>query len=170
MKNSLRQIAGDGSQIDMPGEITETERQLSWLINDINKLMSRTYARKMKRHGVTEAQWRVIANVARAEGATQTQLAEILGTERAPLGRLLDRMEVAGLVERRADPQDRRINRIYLKEEAREIDPLLEAMAAEGYNLLSAAVEGIEDAELEATLAVLDRIKQNLQDLDTREA
>jgi DNA-binding MarR family transcriptional regulator len=43
----------------------------------------------------------------------------MLEIDRASAGRLVDRMERAGWVERRADGADRRINRLFLTSEAR---------------------------------------------------
>lgn len=40
--------------------------------------------------------------------------AELVGIGRAPLGKTIDRLEQKGWVERRDDPQDRRVNRLYI--------------------------------------------------------
>ena len=47
--------------------------------------------------------------------------AELVGIGRAPLGKTIDRLEQKGWVERRDDPQDRRVNRLYITNDFRPI-------------------------------------------------
>lgn len=64
--------------------------------------------------GVTRAQWSVIAHLSRHDGMVQTQLAELLDVGKASLGRLLDRLEATGFIERCPEPSDRRAKRVFL--------------------------------------------------------
>lgn len=64
--------------------------------------------------GLTLAQFDVLANLGMSEGITQQELAERLLVTKGNVCGVLDRMESAGLVERRPDPKDRRANRLYL--------------------------------------------------------
>lgn len=48
------------------------------------------------------------------DGQTQSQLAERLGVQLPTVNKMLGRLEVVGLVERRADPDDQRVSRVYL--------------------------------------------------------
>lgn len=76
-------------------------------------MMRTEFDRRVAVHGVTRAQWMVLARLARRPGCTQTELAEMMEVERATAGRLLDRLEENGLVRREADPDDRRVRRVY---------------------------------------------------------
>lgn len=67
---------------------------------------------------MTRAQYRVLMSLAHREGSTQSDLAERLDVERITLCRMVDRLAEAGMVERRADPNDRRVWRLYLTENA----------------------------------------------------
>ncbi len=58
--------------------------------------------------------WLVLHTLQDSEGITQTQLAERINIECPTLTRHLDRLEASALIERRNDPEDRRITRIYL--------------------------------------------------------
>ena len=55
-----------------------------------------------------------MVSIAAAPGLDQTRLAEELGIDRTNTGQVLDRLEAKGLVERRSDPADRRIRRLFL--------------------------------------------------------
>src|SRR5437868_14407624 len=64
--------------------------------------------------GATKAQWRVLAWLKRTgDGARQVELAEGLDVEPITLCRMIDRLEEAGLVERRRDESDRRARRLH---------------------------------------------------------
>jgi MarR family transcriptional regulator for hemolysin len=79
------------------------EHLLGFMLNDVSRLLRTRFDQRAKSHGLTRSQWRVLVHLARAEGIIQSGLAEILEVERMTLGRLIDRLEVAGWVERRRD-------------------------------------------------------------------
>src|SRR5688572_21982118 len=55
------------------------------------------------------------------EGLTQTELAERLYIQPATVTKTLKRMEQTGLIERRGDPEDQRVSRVYLTEQGRAL-------------------------------------------------
>jgi DNA-binding MarR family transcriptional regulator len=76
---------------------------------------------------------------------------------------MLDRLEEAGLIERRRDEADRRAWRIHLTEAATPVIRRLEAMGV-GFN--ADIVEGIDEAERAIASAVLARIRANLERIE----
>jgi MarR family transcriptional regulator for hemolysin len=114
--------------------------------------------------GATKAQWRVLARLSRAGDAVrQIALADALDIEPITLCRMIDRLEEAGLVERRRDGADRRAWRIHLTEAAAPVIARLEAMGV-GFN--ADILAGISETDREAALRVLARIRQNLDQID----
>ena len=83
-----------------------------FLLHDTARLLRRDFERRSKGTGLTRAQWAVLAYIARNEGSSQAALADMLEIEPITLVRLLDKLEAAGLVERRPDPSDRRVARV----------------------------------------------------------
>ena len=81
---------------------------LGFLIGDTARLMRRAFDERVRTKGITRPQWRVLGLLNRFGGSTQVVLAEMMDVEPITLGRMIDRMQDAGLVERRADPSDRR--------------------------------------------------------------
>ncbi len=81
-------------------------------------------ARRMEQifaqRGVSSAQFDVLMTLQLGEGITQQNLAKRLLVTKGNVCGLIDRMETAGWVERRADPEDRRANRLYLTDEGRK--------------------------------------------------
>src|SRR3954471_853664 len=93
---------------------------IGYMLSDVARLIRTVFDRRVRRLGLTRAQWLVLTRLHRRPGASQTELAEMLEVDRASAGRLIDRMEKAGWVERRADGTDRRINRLHLTADARK--------------------------------------------------
>ena len=135
-------------------------RQLAFALHDAARLL-RTYSDKRARElNTTRAQWAVLARLQRCEGAKQNELAEALDIAPITLGRLIDKLATAGLVERRADPADRRAHRLYLTEKAA---PTLSALGALAEDVMSRALDGISEDSLRAMLSGLSAIKANLK-------
>ncbi len=117
--------------------------------------------------GSTRAQWTVLARLDRFEGIKQSELAEMLDLRPITLTRLLDRLCDGGLVERRADPNDRRANRLHLTPAAR---PLLQRLGALGEELMATALAGIDRIAVERMVAALATVKENLRHADAQRA
>ena len=80
---------------------------IGFLISDVSRLLRRRFDERARLIGVTRPQWRALTALSRQEGMQQGALAELLEVEPITLCRMVDRLEEAGLVERRRDPADR---------------------------------------------------------------
>jgi DNA-binding MarR family transcriptional regulator len=137
---------------------------LGLLVHDVGRLLRRKIDQRAHTIGLTSAQWRVLAAVARTEllnqePLNQVSLAEQLEIEPITLSRLVDRMESAKLIERRPDPADRRAYRLFLTEAAR---PVVADFRAIAFECVTAALAGVSDAEIDIVTDVLSRIRANL--------
>jgi DNA-binding MarR family transcriptional regulator len=111
--------------------------------------------------GATKAQWRVLAYLKRTgDGARQIDLAEALDVEPITLCRMIDRLEEAGLAERRRDENDRRAWRIHLTQAA---SPLLVKLEEMGMAFNADMLAGISNADREVVLRVLGKMRDNLE-------
>lgn len=132
---------------------------IGFLLGDAARLLRRAFDERARTMGVTRPQWRVLALLKRFDGSTQVTIADMLEVEPITLGRMIDRLQDAGLVERRADPKDRRAWRLHLTAKGRakitELQPTATAMFAEALNGISEA----KQIELEE---MLDIIRSNL--------
>jgi DNA-binding MarR family transcriptional regulator len=97
----------------MPISFNDAVR-FGFLIHDVSRLRRVIGDRELKPLGVTRSQWWVLANLSRRDGMTQTALATDLDLTKVAIGGLLERMQAAGLILRRADPVDARIRRVFL--------------------------------------------------------
>lgn len=123
------------------------------------RLMRRDFDKRATALGATRAQWRVLARLSRQDGLRQVDLADALDVEPITLCRMVDRLEEAGLVERRKDEEDRRAWRIHLTQKAGGVIRDLQAIGADFH---TDALDGISDAEQAAVADVLTRIRHNL--------
>lgn len=62
------------------------------------------------------------------DGRTQSELADLMCVQHATLTKSIDRMSQAGLIERRADAEDGRVSRVYLRPAGRELRGPVEAV------------------------------------------
>jgi len=135
-----------------------------YLIHDVSRLRRNVYDKAMKPRGLTRAQWVLLTNIARhgEDGEVQTKLAEYLDLGKGTVGTLIDRLEARGLVTRRADPSDRRVNRVVMTPAGKEIHTY---MMDVGRDLEREIFRGVP-AEKQRELAdLLSRIKSNLIDM-----
>ena len=129
------------------------------LLNDLARLIRTEADKRARAHGMTRAQWMILGRVQRAPGLSQRELAEILEVEPITVGRLVDRLEARGLVERRADPDDRRIWRLHLTDAAA---PALAPLDVQREAIRALVTEGVDDAALDQCVATLLRMKTNI--------
>ena len=109
---------------------------------------------------MNRAKWAVLARLERFEGLKQAELADMLDLQPISLTRLLDSLCDSGLIERRADPDDRRAKRLFLTEAAR---PLLRRLSELGEELMETALAGLDRDQQQTLLAGLSTIKENLR-------
>ena len=135
-------------------------REFLFLISDVGRLL-RTYGdQKARLRGMTRAQWAVLLRLERHEGLKQSDLAEILEIQPITLTRLVDRLCDNGLIERRADPTDRRAKLLYLKPAAR---PLLDHISNQVEELAETVLAGMTADGIETILTQFALARENLK-------
>ena len=138
---------------------TPNEHNLIFQLHEVAHLMRTLADQRARERGMTRAQWVILKRLFRTPGLSQNELASIIEVEPITIGRLIDRLEARGLVERRRDPNDRRIHRLHLKAKAAPIIREIDQCLAE---LEMVMVEGLERRTLDACGTALTRIKANL--------
>ncbi len=134
-----------------------------FLLADVARLMRRRFRAGMASEplcpALTPAQSRVLTWIWRHEGSHQRALADLLDIQPMTLARLVDQLAALGLVERRADPADRRAWRLHLTPLA---SPRLRAIRRTGAATRKAAQRGFTPDEAEQLVALLRRVRTNL--------
>lgn len=135
-------------------------KELAWEISETSHALRRFYDRRAAQLGVTRAQWRVLAILGHNPGMKQVELADRLDVEPISACRIIDRLEEAGLVERRRDPADRRAWRLSLTAKAEPITVRLRALAEE---MAAEAFAELGAERIEEMRAALARVRHNIE-------
>ncbi len=135
------------------------DRQLGFLFHDVARFRSIIFDQMMLPHGLTRAQWWVLANLYRKDGLTQTELAERMDLGTVTLSGLIDRLEARGWVERRPDPRDRRAKQVWLTPKVKDVR---KNMTRRSNQLTRTSLQGLSDDEIEKMIVMLRQIRKNL--------
>jgi DNA-binding MarR family transcriptional regulator len=139
--------------------IQTQDSTFAYLMQDVTRQMRTVFDRRATRFALTRAQWRALKTIRRNEGLSQAELADFLDMQPIPVGRVVDRLEKTGYIERRADPGDRRRWRLHLTAKAHAVVDEMEVIAA---GLRNEALQGIAPDDFDTLLRVLGQIKNNL--------
>jgi DNA-binding MarR family transcriptional regulator len=123
--------------------------------------MERRLEQALERHGLSIAQFDILATLGFEQGITQQDLAERLLVTKGNICGMIDRMEVNGWVERRPDPGDRRINRLFLTRQGKsKLGQTLPQQDA----LLKQLMTVLNPAEIQSLYQFLDRLDEAVGD------
>jgi MarR family transcriptional regulator for hemolysin len=139
----------------------DAERSFGFLVHDIARLLRKRFDQRARALGLSRSQWQVLFYLARNEGTNQSGLAEILEIENITLGRLIDRLEEAGWVERRPDPNDRRARLLFMTD---KVAPVMERMRALAEETRNEALEGLPSGQREILIDMLTHVRANMSE------
>lgn len=126
------------------------------LLHELAHLMRTKFDQRARAYDMTRAQWVILLKLERSPGMTQNELAQLIEVEPITVARLVDRLQARGFVERRHDPQDRRVWRLHLLPAAKpilgEIARARKEMVAQ---LIGTSVTPEALASIEATLGLM---------------
>ena len=146
---------------------SSSSRGFGFLLGDVTRHLRKAFDRRAARFGLTRAQWRTLAIVSRQEGISQGEVADAIEMEPIAVGRVVDRLQQAGFVERRADPADRRRWSLHLTAKAHAV---LDDMEVVAEAVRREALRGLDRAAVNGFIATLQRIKKNLSALDSADS
>jgi MarR family transcriptional regulator for hemolysin len=132
---------------------------LGFLLHEVARLLRRRFEQNARDSGLTRSQWQVLAYLANNEGINQSGLADLLEIEPITLGRIIDKLQTRGLIERRPDPSDRRAWLLHLTSTAR---PKLSQLRRLGEVTRGEALAEVPEADTERLLKTLQTLKANL--------
>jgi DNA-binding MarR family transcriptional regulator len=134
-------------------------RNFGFLLKEVSRRYVQRFEARARAISLTLPQCKVLVRLEKNQGVSQARLAELAEVDAMTMVRILDRMEADGLLERRADPSDRRARCLYLTAKARplldEIWRLSEATRAETFH-------GMSRAERDGFMDILERLHDNL--------
>lgn len=132
-----------------------------FLVNRLAHEMAFALESRFKPYGITTSQWAILLMLWQEEGKSQVELQGPLGLEGATITGLLQRMERADLIERRSDPLDKRVWRVYLTARGRSLEPVLIPLAQE---VNAYACQGFSADEQAFLVRLLQRALHNFEE------
>jgi MarR family transcriptional regulator, transcriptional regulator for hemolysin len=137
------------------------EPSIGFSISWIARMLRTRFDARARALGLTRAQWTMMLSIQLREGATQSELASRLEINTVTAGRILDRLDGSGWIERRPDPDDRRVNRLYL---AAAAAPMLDQLGAVGAEEERVMLTGLGEHDLAELARLLGLITSNMKD------
>jgi len=135
-------------------------RELTFQLVETARLLRTHVDQRAREHGTTRAQWGVLGRLRRQEGLNQISLAEQLDMQPISVARLIDRLEGQALVERRADPADRRARLLYLTAQGRALVDGLDELRGE---IAGELLGDVEDAAIHVALDTLASLRDRIR-------
>ncbi|MCA8928932.1 MAG: MarR family transcriptional regulator [Alphaproteobacteria bacterium] len=132
------------------------------LVSDVARLLRTELDRRTRGQGLTRSQWVALSRLARFPGVSLSALADMLEMEKAPAGRLIDRLEDGGWVRREPDREDRRVKRLYPTPEAEAVYQKMRRIARE---TMEEAFDGLSSADHDRVCGVMVAVKARLQEM-----
>lgn len=144
------------SGINLSGQVLE---QPGFLFTDIARLYRIALDRRMQKYDLTRSQSWMVSFLCYFDGSTQQQLADLMGTGKGGIGKLVDRLEQKGLVTRVVDAQDCRSKRIFL---SAHIKPIAQEMEREIDQLVTDSLRDLQESDVAQLKNWLKTIRMTL--------
>jgi len=138
------------------------QSSIGFIINRIGKSLIYVIDQELKKKfGITLGQWKVLIILANSDfGLTQKEIADKLVLEGPTLIPIIDKLEKDGLVVRKNDLKDRRINRVYLTDRTNDLlNDTIQCVS----QIKQSCIAGITENEVLITKNTLEKMWQNLQ-------
>jgi DNA-binding MarR family transcriptional regulator len=139
---------------------TQFDERFGFLVSDVGRLVGKRFD-DLARLSVdlTRAQCRALAYLSYYGDINQARLADLLEVAPISAGRLLDRMEEGGWIERVNNPRDRREKQIRLTEKAeRSLDDAKKV----GDQIAAEGLSGLSEEETKQLITLLQKVRANL--------
>ena len=145
----------------MPNNQFKKSELYSFITGKASTAIARRLQKNFKQAGIeiTIEQWSVLYHLWKEDGQSQQQLCDATFRDKPSTTRLVDNLEKLGLVNRTANKNDRRINKICLTPEAEKLQELTMEVAT---RTLNEALQGVTNGQVEIAKEVLQMVYENL--------
>jgi len=135
-------------------------KSLGTLMGQVIRIRHNRMTQLLEGLGIHPSQAQMLFLLMHDEGLTQKQIGEKTNLRPATITVMLNRMEKAGFVERKQDPEDLRVYRVYITDKGRTVDEAVQ-MAME--QVQKEAYEGFSNEEMLLMRRLLNHVKDNLE-------
>ena len=143
-------------------EVDRAPRSVGFLISQLGFFSSRRFTQALEPLGIGPRDFLLMRFIDASDGQSQHALAERLGIPPSRMVGLVDGLEEMGLIERRPDPEDRRVRRLFLTRAGRSV---LEKAGKIAIDYETQLCAGINRKEREQLIDLLQRLQVTQTDL-----
>jgi DNA-binding MarR family transcriptional regulator len=149
-------MAEDELRVEPP-EPETAPRSVGFLISQLGFVSSKAFMEALRPVGIDPREFLLMRFVAASEGQSQQALAERLSVPASRMVALVDHLEDAGFLERRPDPEDRRVRGLYLTRKGRGA---LERASKVAIDYETRLCAGINREERERLIDLLQKLQE----------
>ncbi|WP_203640875.1 MarR family winged helix-turn-helix transcriptional regulator [Levilactobacillus andaensis] len=128
-------------------------------IGGISRALDAIANREFQRVALTKGQYLYLARVTEHPGIILERLAELLRVDRTSAARAVQKLTQAGLLEKRADDENKKIKRLFVTAQGEQIYPLVKR---ENDYSNGIALQGFSEVEADQLAKYLQRVDQNV--------
>ena len=143
-------------------EAERAPRSVGFLISQLGFISSRRFTQALEPLGIGPRDFLLLRFVDASDGQSQHALAERLAIPPSRMVALVDRLEEMGLIERRPDPEDRRVRGLFLTRKGRSV---LEKAGKIAIDYETGLCAGINRKEREQLIDLLQKLQASQTDL-----
>lgn len=136
------------------------ERSLGYQIRRCHRMVDRLLSARLDKHNLNSGYWYYLRILWIQDGRTQRELSELTHVAENTTAAMINAMIKKGLVKRSRDSEDKRKLRVSLTPRGRGLQAEL---MHHGFEINEMASAGIARSDLDACLAVLARVAENLE-------
>ena len=142
--------------------MAEQTKNFGFLIKDLSRLYISRFEQRAASIPLTLSQCRALLRIEENEGISQARLAELVSVDQMAMVRIIDFLEGDGLIERRADQDDRRVRRLFLTSKGR---PAIKSVLHLAELARLETFVGVSERERLVFMKVLEKLHANLDTL-----
>lgn len=133
---------------------------LGYQIGLLSRLFDRALENELATFNVLPGQYPALVMLYQKDGLTQADLCKLINVEQPTMANTLNRMERDGLIQRIADPEDKRRSRIHLTDKAKDFkDALMEQARAVPH----LALGDLGSADQDKVFSLIGQLIENLK-------
>lgn len=115
---------------------------------------------EFKEFDLTKGQYLYLVRVCENPGIIQEKLAEMIKVDRTTAARAIKKLEMNDFIEKRADPQNKKIKKLFPTEKGNQVYPFIKK---EHDYSNKVALAGFSEEEMETIFNLLQRVRKNIE-------
>ncbi len=136
---------------------------IGYLIARTHKTLRKKFKEILSEFGLTPPQLGVLQRLYEEDGRSASKLTDQLFSDRSTIMAIIDKLQEKGFVRREPDRTDRRVNRIFLTEKARRIQPDLLAQTEQLHDAITNVLSPMQRKILVNSLKKLHHYAMNCE-------